>query len=158
MYNGFMPRGSTPKVYPHDMVSKVESLYREGSTQSEIAFSLGTSQKVIWRLMARHNIKARTAAKRDQRGSNNHMWKSGDASYKAFHQRIQKLRGKPQKCEVCGACGPGRTYDWANLNSRYDDPSDYMRMCRSCHWKHDKKHLNLGAYAQIGGVKCLQNS
>jgi len=45
-------------------------------------------------------------------------------------------------CEVCGAKDQNRSYDWANLTGKYDDPSDYKRMCRSCHWKYDKKHLN----------------
>jgi transcriptional antiterminator len=29
-----------------------------------------------------------------------------------------------------------------SLRSAAEVPSDYRRMCRSCHWKHDKKYLN----------------
>jgi hypothetical protein len=59
------------------------------------------------------------------------------------NKRIEALKGRPRKCEVCGSDSQQRTYDWANLTGKYDDPSDYMRMCRSCHWKHDKKILNI---------------
>lgn len=140
------------------MVARARSLYLDGKTQEEVALSLQTTPKVIWRLMQRHSIPRRVAAKRDQRGSKNHMWKGDDASYKAFHQRMTKLRGQPQFCEVCLVTGPGRSYDWANLTGRFSDPKDYQRMCRSCHWKHDLKHKNLGVYATPGGgAPCLQS-
>ena len=151
-YNPLMPRGARPKIYPADMVQAVREQYEAGATQDEIALALGTTQKVIWKLMIRHEIPRRKQAKRDQWGAKNHMWRGGDASYKAFHYRLTHSRGRPQTCERCGASGPGRSYDWANLTGRYDDPSDYQRMCRSCHWKYDRKHLNLGAYAQLGGA------
>jgi len=123
-------------------------MYRAGNTQSEIAAKLGTTQKVIWKLMMRHSIATRVAAKRDQRGSKNHMWRGGSASYKAFHQRMYKLCGNPKHCELCGAKGPGRSYDWACMTGRLDDPTDYKRLCRSCHCKHDMKHKNLGKWSQ----------
>ena len=40
----------------------VESLYNSGHTQAEIADILGTTQKVVWRFMRNHGIKARVAA------------------------------------------------------------------------------------------------
>ena len=130
------------------MVERVRILYESGQTQNEIAVALETSQKVIWKLMINHEIPRRAQVKRDQWGKNNSSWKGGDATYKAFHVRVSKLRGKPQRCTVCDASGPGRSYDWASLTGKYDDPDDYQRMCRSCHWKYDQVHLNLGAYAQ----------
>ena len=132
-----MPRGSKPKVYPADMVAKVEKLYHKGMTQREVARELETTQRVIWRLMYRHGIQARSAVKRDQYGEKNSSWKGADAGYQALHLRVQALRGKPRKCESCGTTDKRKSYDWANISGEYDNPGDYKRMCRSCHWKLD---------------------
>ena len=138
-----MPSGGTPKIYDAQLVSDVTRLYARGYTQVEVARTLHTTQKIVWNLMRRHNIKARTAAKRDQQGNQNHMWKGSEASYKAKHQRVATARGRPMKCSVCQTDDPARSYDWANVNGDYDDIEGYVRMCRSCHWKHDGTINNL---------------
>lgn len=117
--------------------------YAAGLSQVEIASRYHTSQKVVWRAMRKFGVQARVAAKRHQQGPLNDSWKGAKATYAAFHKRIEVLHGRPQKCEVCGTVDATRTYDWANLTGRYDDPADYKRMCRSCHWKHDKTILNI---------------
>ena len=58
-------------------LDKVKEMYERGSTQAEIAEALGVSQKVVWRFMKNHGIKARVASKRDQEGENNSYWKGG---------------------------------------------------------------------------------
>lgn len=123
--------------------AEVVSLYQSGVTQTELAEYFGVTQKVIWGFMQRHGIKSRKAAKRNQWGSRNHMWKGDDASYKAMHQRLTKRFGQPQRCEVCGTTDKRRRYDWASLSGQYQDMGDYRRMCRSCHWKYDKIILNI---------------
>ena len=55
----------------------VKSMYESGGTQCEIAEALGVSQKVVWRFMKNHGIKARVAAKRDQEGEKNSYWRGG---------------------------------------------------------------------------------
>jgi len=140
---GIMPRGSKPKQYPAEMVLKVSELYLSGMTQCEIGERLGVSQKVIWKLMVRHGLKARVAAKRDQSGEKNSSWKGDLAGYHAFHRRLYAARGKPTKCEVCGCDDPQKNYDYANLSGRYQDMEDFMPMCRSCHWKYDEKIFNI---------------
>ena len=55
---------------------------------------------------------------------------------------MKALKGKPKKCEVCGTTDKKKNYDWANLTGKFNDPEDYKRMCRSCHRKYDKAHLN----------------
>lgn len=122
---------------------QLELDYAAGLSQVEIAERYGTTQKVVWRAMRRFGIKARTAAKRNQRGPLNDSWKGSAVTYAAFHKRMEALKGKPKKCEECGTTDDRKTYDWANLTGRYDDPDDYRRMCRTCHWKHDKKILNI---------------
>lgn len=56
---------------------KVREMYESGMTQAEIAKELGVTQKVVWRFMLRHGIKARVASKRDQKGEKNDSWKGG---------------------------------------------------------------------------------
>jgi hypothetical protein len=124
---------------------ELELDYRAGLTQNEIAERYHTTQKVVWRAMNKFGIKARVAAKRNQTRENNDSWKGDHAGYAAFHKRMESLKGKPQKCEVCGTTDKSKTYDWANLTGRYEDPNDYKRMCRSCHWKHDGKIENIRA-------------
>lgn len=152
LYKAAMPRGSSPKVYPADMVARVRVLYADGSTQTEIADDLGVSQKVIWKLMKNHRIPARIAAKRDQRGEKNSSWKGELAGYHAFHRRLYAARGRPSNCEVCGTSDPERSYDYANLSGRYQDMADYKAMCRSCHWKYDGRVFNI-RHMRKGGCR-----
>lgn len=137
-----MPRGAKPKVYPPEMVARVRDLYAGGSTQLEVAIALGSTQKVIFNLMRRHDIGARIAAKREQRGPANSTWKGAAAGKSAQHRRLYALYGKPTQCSRCGTA-TAKQYDYANLSGRYDDLSDYAPMCRSCHWKYDDKIQNI---------------
>ena len=143
-----MPKGvyerrtRRPKEYASDVVSRVRELYANGKTQLEAGIELGLSQKVIHTLMRRHNIKARVAAKRDQRGERNSHWKADSAGNAALHKRLYALFGKPNKCSVCGTEG-SKHYDYANLTGDYTDPYDFAPMCRSCHWRYDEKIRNI---------------
>lgn len=69
-----------------------------------------------------------------------------EAKYAALHLRVQRLRGKPRKCEICGTTQAKR-FEWANLTGNYADPMDYKRMCGSCHHKYDGTAANFGDYA-----------
>lgn len=138
-----MPRGAKPKKYPAEIVARVAALYADGHTQDEVAKATGLSQKVVWNVMRRSGIAARVAAKRNQRGEANHSWKGGDAGKQAFHRRLYARFGKPHACQVCGTKDPAKSYDYANLTGRYEDLADYTPMCRSCHWRYDKKVLNI---------------
>jgi hypothetical protein len=125
-----------PKIYPAEMVETVREMYGSGATQAEIGAALGVSQRVIYRLMINHQIPRRIAAKREQSGADNHMWRGNVAGYKALHHRVESVRGKPQECHMCGTFVVGR-YEWANLTGAYDDVTDYERMCVSCHRSFD---------------------
>lgn len=70
-------------------------------------------------------------------GSEHHMWKGDKASYSAFHYRVVAQRGKPQKCEECSDTKGDMC--WANVTGKYEDPNDYIRLCRSCHQRKDIK-------------------
>ena len=118
-------------------------------SQVEIAKKYGTTQKVVWSAMRAFGIPARKTAKRDQRSSLNTSWKGTGAGYQALHVRVGRLRGKPMKCERCDRTGPEHNYDWANLSGRFDDPSDYQRMCRSCHRRYDNARRKAAVQREV---------
>jgi len=118
-------------------IGLLRTMYIAGKTQTEIAAFFGVSQKAIFTAMKRHGVKARKAAKRDQWGDKNSSWKGDDAGYQAMHRRLYSQFGKPRICGVCGTTD-AKCYDYANLTGQYEDPDDYLPMCRSCHWKFDR--------------------
>lgn len=132
-------------------------LYSNGLTQTEIAGHFGVTQKQVWCWMKRAGLKARVAAKREQRGSANASWRGNAACYAAFHKRVEAARGKPKRCEVCGTEENNKHYDWANLTGNYQDVTDYKRMCRSCHWKFDNKIQNITRMRKRG-AECQKTS
>ena len=119
--------------------NEVEQLYSNGKTQQEIAEHYGVTQKVVWGFMKRHGIKARIPIKKNQWGKDNHNWKGDEASYVAFHARLERKFGKPIYCEECKTTDKRKNYDWCNLTGKFEDENDYKRMCRSCHRKYDNK-------------------
>lgn len=140
--------GSDPQMSAR--VETVRRLYCEcGMSQLEIAAEIGVSQSLICIFMKRFGIKARVAAKRDQSREKNSTWKGAAVKYKPAHNRVYAARGKPKICERCGSTDPSKRYEWANKTGKYDDPEDYMRLCRSCHCKHDGLIKNLGNYANV---------
>lgn len=121
----------------------LEILYHNQlKSQEEIGVIYGTTQKVVFSWFKKLGIKSRVAAKRNQLGENNSQWKGSDATYAAFHYRVESKRGKPHYCTVCGSINDGLIYEWANLTGKYDDVYDYARMCRKCHRKYDKSRPN----------------
>jgi hypothetical protein len=125
--------------YPAELVEQVRTLYQAGRSMREVAELAGTTVKVLQRLMPRHGIERRRAVKRDQRGPANHMWRGVEAGYQALHLRVEAARGKPKRCAACDTESQSRTYDWANLTGHYDDPQDYVRLCRHCHRRLDAR-------------------
>ena len=139
-----MPKGiyerkpRTPKQYPALLVRQVTALYEANHTQNEVASILGTTQKVIWRLMQHHDIPRRLTVKRNQHGPNNDSWRGDDATYAAMHKRVESLRGCPSVCEQCDTTTASR-FEWANISGRYNDTADYVRLCVSCHRQLDAR-------------------
>lgn len=121
---------------------KLRQLYTGGMTLQECADALGVGKKVVVNAMKRLGIQPRKAAKRDQWGEKNTGWKGAEATKVPLHKRLYRAFGQPKKCDVCGTTDESQSFDWANLSGNYADKYDYKRMCRSCHWKYDKKHTN----------------
>ena len=152
-YERILPRGAKPKTYDPALVERISHLYCvECMTQVEIAACLGIGAKVVQNVIKRHGIPSRPAGPRNQRGPQSPSWKGTRAGYQAKHLRVQAARGTPAECERCGSTDPMRTYEWANLTGNYDDVTDYMRMCRSCHRLYDNKRR------EGGGLNCQKSS
>jgi hypothetical protein len=131
------------------VIKKIIELYQSGMTQREVGETLGITQKVVFTRLRKSGVKCRKAAVRYQNGSANKNWKGSNAGYQAFHRRLDATRGRPKKCEMCGTDDPNKHYDWASMTKWYDNPEDYKRLCRSCHFKLDQVQRNFkGA---IGG-------
>lgn len=126
----------------------VRHLYGSGMNIQEVAKEIGCTARALWSFMDRCGIARRAAVKRDQCGDKNSTWRGEMVCYKAAHQRVYAARGRPSACEHCGTTDPEKRYEWANLTGRHHDPADYLRLCRSCHCKHDGLIRNLGHYAK----------
>jgi hypothetical protein len=120
------PKEDLEKLYFDNMLSQVE-----------IGHKYNTTQKVVFAWFKKLGIKSRVAYKRNQYGENNSSWKGDNVTYSALHYRVYSSKGKPKKCEVCGTKDQEKNYDWACVGD-YKKIEDYVRMCRSCHFKHDK--------------------
>lgn len=128
-------QGLPERQYSAELVERVRELYAGGMSMIEVASATGTSTKVLHRLMPRAGIARRPAIKREQRGPANSNWTGIEAGYNTMHRRVEALRGKPQRCELCDQAEG--IFDWANVSGRYSDSDDYARLCRSCHIAYD---------------------
>lgn len=126
-----------------DRYSTLADDYAAGHTIQELAEKYGVSYRAVWQAMEKRGIKRRSKARRNQTGSNNPNWLGDKASYFGMHKRVRKVRGKPQHCEHCGRNDAKTKYHWANLTRKYEDPYDYIRLCVSCHAKHDNWAANV---------------
>ena len=140
--------------YPIDG-DNVTKLYLSGMTKEEVARELNSTKKVIENTMKRLGVNARKAVKRDQWGEKNHQWKGNGASIGKLHSRLYRRFGTPKFCSVCGTTDLSKTYDWANLTGNYGDIGDFKRMCRSCHWRFDKKIFNIKKMKQYELLKSV---
>lgn len=116
--------------------------HSEGYTHQQLASEFRIGRKSVANAIKRLGLVPNKAAKRNQSGPNNDNWKGPSATLASKHKRLYRAFGQPSKCDVCGTEDPLKSYDWANLTGDYDNPKDFQRMCRSCHWKYDEKHLN----------------
>jgi hypothetical protein len=73
-------------------------------------------------------------------GENHPNWKGDSVGYMALHAWMNRMYGKPSKCERCGTT-EAKVYNWANVSREYKrDRSDWERLCRSCHVKDTFAH------------------
>lgn len=69
-------------------------------------------------------------------------WVGDNIKKAGVHRWVEKWKGKPQKCEVCGTEN-SKKFEWANIDHSYKRIlEDYIRMCTPCHRKYDIEHNN----------------
>ncbi|UXE05032.1 HNH endonuclease [Gordonia phage Lton] len=130
---GGVGSGAKPREYPAELVEKVRTMYAAGHTIAEIQAEVRGAK--VQNIIRRHGIATRAAAKRDQRGEKNHMWRGEGAKYQALHLRVEAARGKPNRCARCWTT-TGR-FEWANRTGEYENVNDYVRLCVLCHRRYD---------------------
>lgn len=64
----------------------------------------------------------------------------GDAvGYSALHDWVERVLGKPNKCEHCGVTD--KRMEWANKSHEYKRvKDDWIRLCKKCHVKYDRQN------------------
>lgn len=63
-------------------------------------------------------------------------WKGQGVTYSELHNWVARHRGRPSLCEHCGTTEAN--FEWANISGEYKrDLADWMRLCKSCHERHD---------------------
>lgn len=129
--------------------SILENLYHNDFlSQVEIGAKFNTSQKVVFRWFKVLGIKSRKPYIRNQRGDKNGNWGGTNVTYSALHIRVEKDRGKPSYCEMCGTNELSIRYEWACTGDYYDTNS-YMRMCAKCHRNFDKSKHGVRNYMKM---------
>lgn len=143
-----MPSGRKPREYPPDVVELICSMYRNGMTVAEIRAAAPRGYRVQT-ILERYLPERRPAAKRNQDGAANHMWKGSDAGYQAAHLRLAQLNGKARDHQ-CADCEK-QAADWSYEGGCPDEqrspvgsppycihPDHYRPRCRPCHRAHDR--------------------
>jgi hypothetical protein len=93
------------------------------------------AERAKTRILARYH--ATKTLKGRPTGENHFAWKGEKVGYHALHVWIARELGKPSKCQHCGTTAAKR-FEWANVDHKYRRViSDYIRLCTSCHRKHD---------------------
>lgn len=139
-------RGRPKREYPPEIIELARAMYEDqGMTVAEIraAFPKGYRVQTI---LERHVASRRAAAKRDQTGERNHMWRD-DPGYQAAHLRVasERARASEHACIDCDERAAEWSYDHTDPQELTDqsgrrysaDPSHYDPRCISCHRRHD---------------------
>jgi hypothetical protein len=76
----------------------------------------------------------------DTTGFKNYQWKENKACYRSIHKWVQRWKGKPNICEMCGKeYSKPRSIQWANIDHTYRRVlEDYIALCCKCHKNYDK--------------------
>lgn len=146
-----MPRGREPREYPPEVVDLVCGMYRDGLTVAEIR-AVAPKGYRVQTILERYLPERRAAARREQRGPANHMWKGPDCGYQAAHLRVAASKGKARQ-HPCVDCGKP-AHDWSYAHGCPTEissqgrppycvhPDHYQARCRPCHRAYDRKEVD----------------
>lgn len=76
-------------------------------------------------------------------GKKANAWKGEKVGYRGLHKWVEKVMGRPAKCDACSLKGVPdgrkRYFEWANKSGRYlREVDDWLRLCKSCYINYDK--------------------
>jgi hypothetical protein len=87
-------------------------------------------------------------------GKNHYRWGGDNVNYKALHLWVERNKGKPTRCEICGTTDPLATYEWANKSHEYHrDLSDFFGLCKPCHAEYDKKPVTQAQLDHLANIR-----
>lgn len=76
-------------------------------------------------------------------GKENPYWKGDNVKYRALHQWVDKILGKPNKCFYCKT-EESKMFIWHNISGEYKrDKNDWIRLCSKCHINYHKGNICL---------------
>lgn len=82
-------------------------------------------------------------------GSKSHKWKGDHVGYSALHKWVKRRMGKADKCILCNS---KLDVQWANKSYQYQrDVKDWMKLCRLCHVRRDRKYGRSAAMVLFKG-------
>lgn len=85
-------------------------------------------------------------------GDKHYKWQAENPSYRAVHAWVNKMLSQPKRCYFCKSTTALR-YEWANISGEYKrDLTDFMRLCRKCHYALDIKGINISARKGVVGL------
>lgn len=116
----------------------------------------------------RKNLSEAAKKRIPKKGDQTSGWRGDEVGYGGIHIWMAREFGSPRKCDHCN-CDDASTFDWANKSGDYlRDRSDWLRLCRSCHTKYDKrgyqstlliefdgKEMPLKEWASVLGIKYI---
>ena len=128
-------------------IETLKADYESGKLLKEIAERYGVVISAVYYALKRAGVPRRTRPASNTSLATVRTSKAISNTYQRAHYKVRKIRGKPSLCEQCGTTTAKR-FDWANISGNYDDPSDYIRLCKKCHYKHDGALVNVtGRYS-----------
>lgn len=140
---GGVGSGSKPREYPAEIVQLICGMYQDGKTVAEIR-AVAPKGYRIQTILERYLPERRPAAKRNQAGTANHMWKGSAAGYQAAHLRLG--RAADHRCVDCD--NPARHWSYQHdcpeeIRGRHRSPyclhpEHYAPRCVPCHRAYDR--------------------
>jgi len=115
-------------------IQEIERLYfAEHKTLAEIGELFGVTGEAVGMELRKCSIG--TGATRPGKERKKHTKPIVDSSvcYSRLHQRVENTFGKPNHCSLCGRDDVSTKYEWHNINGRWEDVTDYIRLCAKCH-------------------------
>ncbi len=90
------------------------------------------------KLSKKHIDKIRASLKGMLSGDKSPYWKGEKATYTTIHYWVGKNFKKPKVCIICGISNKNSNTEWSNIDHKYNrKKTDWIPLCKLCHWSYD---------------------